>query len=92
MIGQYLLVGMLPRLHPVILSKLIRRRDDAELFHRVISHRPHCDADNDELHTNGADSDSFLGENDVHPKLPRNLRQRLRRLKVSVYDHGDYPY
>lgn len=91
MIGQYLLVGMLPRLHPVILSKLIRRRDDAE-FHRVISHRPHYDADDDELHTNGADSDSFLGENDVHPNLPRNLRQRLRRLKVSVYDHGDYPY
>jgi hypothetical protein len=45
---------------------------------------PDYDADDDVLHTNGADSDSSLGENDERPKLPRNLRRRLRRLKVRV--------
>jgi hypothetical protein len=48
--------------------------------------QPQYDADDDELRINRADSDSSLGENDVRPQLPRNLRRRLRRLKVRVYD------
>jgi hypothetical protein len=46
--------------------------------------QPQYDADDEAFDVNGADSDSSLGENDVRPKLPRNLRRRLCRLKVSV--------